>query len=149
MCLNFRHEVPYLAFPEGCTQVTMRKTAVVANSPLNTFFCFENRQAHCLKRSNCLPVSSHRHEDFCLALVISDPLSCQAQMPSYMRTQNPLNQRGGTIVQSLEGLNWDWHLSFKSHHPPKALGCGLFRLLLAIAPLGGLGKRVQIISSRA
>lgn len=90
------------------TEMTTRKMAVVVDFPLNIIFCFENRQAHYVWREAAvyqLPihtsigqVSSHRRERFCLALVMSDPLSCQMQLHSYIRTQNLLNQFGGTIL---------------------------------------------------
>lgn len=89
------------------TEITTRKTAMVADFLLNTFFCSENRQAHYVWREDIyqLPIytsieqaSYHRHEDFCLAVVMSDSLSCQTQPPSCMRTQNLLNLFGGTIL---------------------------------------------------
>lgn len=88
------------------TEMTTRKMAVVADFPLNTSFCFENRKSNYAWRS-CLP-APHLHIHWTSELPQTwgfvsytghvRSAECQTQPPLYMRTQNLLNPFGGTIL---------------------------------------------------
>lgn len=132
------------------TEMTTRKMAVVADFPLNTFFCFENRKAHYAWRS-CLPVA-HLHIHWaselpqtwgfvsCMGCVRSS--ECQTQPPSYMRTQNLLNPFGGTILLLGVLIEFELNLAPQLWISWSSKGPGLlpFQTVTGHCPLGRARK---------